>query len=160
MIMEQMEAITCQWEGLKLTIYATKYVSSKRLITYIKGSFTMPKDETQCASFAVLLVAMLSLKRRAFLNYSKLNAILEAKSRYEIEMMNFDPEDENDFVFRSESTEEIEARENDKNNKKEMDGELEEELNELNDIKLEEDIVTSSDWEDFIMKKISRKRKM
>lgn len=120
----------------------------------------MPKDETQCASFAVLLVAMLSLKRRAFLNYSKLNAILEAKSRYEIEMMNFDPEDENDFVFRSESTEEIEARENDKNNKKEMDGELEEELNELNDIKLEEDIVTSSDWEDFIMKKISRKRKM
>lgn len=160
-IMEQMEAITCQWEGLKLTIYATKYISSKRLITYIKGSFTMPKDETHCASFAVLLVAMLSLKRRAFLNYSKLNAILEAKSRYEIEMMNFDPEDENDFVFRSESTEEIEARENDKNNEKEMDGELEEELlNELNDIKLEEDIVTSSDWEDFIMKKISRKRKM
>lgn len=54
-------------------------------------------------------------------------------------MMNFDPEDENDFVFRSESTEEIKARGNDKNNEKEMDGELEE------SIKLEEDVVTSSD---------------
>ncbi|CAO3686209.1 unnamed protein product [Rhizopus stolonifer] len=113
-IMEQMEAITFQWEELKLTIYAT----------------------------------------------NKLNAILEAKTRYEIEMMNFDPDDENAFVFRSESTEEIEARENDKDNEKEMDGELEEELlNKLNGIKLEEGIVTSSDWEDFIIKKISRKRK-
>lgn len=69
-------------------------------------------------------------------------------------MMNLGPEDENDFVFRSESTEEIKARENGKNNEKEMDGELEE------CIRLEEDMVTCSDWEDFIMKKISRKRKM
>ncbi|CEG84014.1 hypothetical protein RMATCC62417_17871 [Rhizopus microsporus] len=106
-IMEQMEATTCQWEGLKLYDYATKYISNKHLITYIKGSFAMPKDETHCTSFAVLLAAMLSLKRQAFLNYGKLYAILEVKSRYEIEMMTFNPEDENDFVFRSESTEEI-----------------------------------------------------
>jgi benzoyl-CoA reductase/2-hydroxyglutaryl-CoA dehydratase subunit BcrC/BadD/HgdB len=54
-----MEVITCQWEGLKLTIYAAKYISSKYLITYIKGSFAMPKGEAHCASFAALLTEML-----------------------------------------------------------------------------------------------------
>ncbi|KAG2230990.1 hypothetical protein INT48_002769 [Thamnidium elegans] len=70
LIMEQIEAITCQWEGLKLTIYATKYLPNKHLISYTKESFVMPKDETYCASFAVFLAAILSLKRLVFLNYS------------------------------------------------------------------------------------------
>lgn len=58
-IMNHMEAIICQWEELKLTIYATKYISSKHLIMYIQESFVMPKDEAHCASFAALLTAML-----------------------------------------------------------------------------------------------------
>lgn len=47
-------------------------------------------------------------------------------------MMKFDPEDDNCFVFRSESTEEIETSEKGKDNENEMDRELEKELlNEL-----------------------------
>ncbi|KAL4214189.1 hypothetical protein AB4K20DRAFT_1879200 [Rhizopus microsporus] len=87
--MKHLEAITCQWEGLKLVIFVTKYVSDKHLITYRKGSFCMPKNESQCVPFAILLAAMLSLKRRVFLNYSKLNAVFEAKCRHQIEMNSF-----------------------------------------------------------------------
>jgi hypothetical protein len=142
-VMKHLEAITCQWEGLKFVIFATKCVSDKYLVTYRRGSFCMPKDESHCASFATLLAAMLSLKRLVFLNYSKLNAVLEAKYRHQFEMMTFETEDENEFLFLSESTEEIEARE-------EKDEELEKEsLEELNGIKLKEDIITSDDWEDY-----------
>ncbi|ORE22056.1 hypothetical protein BCV71DRAFT_272505 [Rhizopus microsporus] len=76
--MKHLEAITCQWEGLKLVIFVTKYVSDKHLITYRKGSFCMPKNESQCVPFAILLAAMLSLKRRVFLNY-KIEAREEEK---------------------------------------------------------------------------------
>lgn len=44
-VMNMTEAITCQWEGLKLTTIATTYVSSSHMITYVKGVFTMPKDK-------------------------------------------------------------------------------------------------------------------
>ncbi|KAI7904577.1 uncharacterized protein BX663DRAFT_541591 [Cokeromyces recurvatus] len=126
-IMEQMETITCQWEGTKIDNLCNK-VYIKQMLYYV--------------------------------HRSKLNAILEAKYRYEIEMMTFDSQDENDFLFRSESTEEIEAREKYKNNAKEMDQDLEKELlSELDGITLEEDIITSSDWKDFILEKMSKKRK-
>ncbi|CEG63025.1 hypothetical protein RMATCC62417_00238 [Rhizopus microsporus] len=113
----------------------------------------MPKDESHCVSFAILLAAMILLKRQVFLNYSKLNAVLEAKCRHQIEMMVFETENENEILFLSESTDEIEVREEEK------DEELEKEfLEELNGIRLEEDTVTSDDWEDFIIEKVSKKR--
>ncbi|RCH86344.1 hypothetical protein CU097_009498, partial [Rhizopus azygosporus] len=68
----------------------------------------MPKDESHYVSFAILLAAMPSLKRQVFLNYSRLNAVLEAKCRHQIEMMAFETENENELLFLSESTEEME----------------------------------------------------
>jgi hypothetical protein len=54
----------------------------------------MPQDETRCASFAALLSVILFLKGKVFLNYSKLNAIFKAKSRYKLEMMRYNLEDD------------------------------------------------------------------
>ncbi|KAI9247109.1 hypothetical protein EDC94DRAFT_664736 [Helicostylum pulchrum] len=79
--------------------------------------------------------------------------VRKAKSRYAIEMMTFEAED--DTLYESQSSDGSET-----NNEMYMDKELEEKiLCDLKNIKLDEDIVTSDDWEDFIMHKTPNKRK-
>ncbi|KAI8069132.1 uncharacterized protein B0P05DRAFT_551662 [Gilbertella persicaria] len=157
-IMKEFEAITCQWEGLKLIIFATRYISEKHSITYKKGSYIMPKEETHTASFARLLAAVLSLKRLVLVNYTKLNTVLETKHSYELQTMQFSQEDE--FNLRSDSTEEYEAQEDERETAT-IDVHLESDiLSALDEIEtdLEEDIVTFKDWEEFMMER-GRKRK-
>ncbi|KAI8063437.1 uncharacterized protein B0P05DRAFT_555882 [Gilbertella persicaria] len=161
-VMDQFEAITCQWEGLKLSIYGTKFVSKNNMITYIKGTFAFPAEETHAASFARLLLAVLSLKRLVMINYSKLNAALETKYRYEIEMAKFSTDDDIDETqLRSDSTAGWDIEEdNDWMVDDETDYILREEvLSVLKNTKLEEDIITYNDWEEFVMERVSNKRK-
>ncbi|KAI9470529.1 MAG: hypothetical protein EXX96DRAFT_622742 [Benjaminiella poitrasii] len=116
----------------------------------------MPKDETHCASFAIILSAMISLNRLVVLNYTKLNAIIEAKARYKVEMMEFDFQDSDGFTFSSEST----KGEEDEEDEQEMCLDLENEIiKELEDITFEEDLVTGTDWEDFMLIKTAKKKK-
>lgn len=75
------------------------------MVTYRKGTFVFPAEETHAASFVRLLLAIVSLKRLVLLNYSKLNATLETKYRHEIEMAKFSSDDDNDEIqLRSDST--------------------------------------------------------
>ncbi|KAG1136936.1 hypothetical protein G6F37_011625 [Rhizopus arrhizus] len=108
-IMKRFEAITCQWEGLRLVVFATRYISEEHSITYKKDSYMMPKEETHTASFAISLAAILSLKRLVFINYTKLNTVLEIKHTHELQTMQFFEEDE--FILRSDSTEGYENQE-------------------------------------------------
>lgn len=161
-VMDQFEAITCQWEGLKLMIFGTKFVSEKNMVTYRKGTFFFPAEETHAASFARLLLAIVSLKRLVLLNYSKLNATLEAKYRYEIEMAKFSSDDDKDDIqLRSDSTAgwDPEVEDNDWIDDTIDLGLKEEVLSALKDIKLEDGIITYNDWEEFVVERVSKKRK-
>ena len=150
-IMKRFEAITCQWEGLKLVVFATRYISEEHGITYKKGVYMMPKEETHTASFAISLAAILSLKRLVFINYTKLNTVLEIKHTHELQTMQFFEEDE--FNLRSDSTEGYENQE-DEYKTNAIDPHLESDiLSALDQIETdsEEDIVNFKDWEEFIM---------
>lgn len=155
-IMQELEAITCQWQGLKLIVFGTRFITKDHLVTYRKGTFSVPKDETHAASFAHLLAAVLSLRRLVYLNYTKLNVILEAKYTYEIETMYFESDSETNF--RSDSTAGLEYEERTDSNI--IDDELETQiLHTLCDVKPETDVVTLKNWEELILEKTSKKRK-
>ncbi|KAI8076927.1 hypothetical protein BDF21DRAFT_464131 [Thamnidium elegans] len=164
-IMKQLEAITCQWQGLKLTLYGTRFISEDHLVTYKKGSFSVPKDETHAASFAHVLAAVLSLRRLVYTNYTKLNVIMEAKYAHELETMHFSSDDET--FFRSDSTADLEHQDELQDidvqisGCKNIDPELETHiLQALVNIEPEADVVTYKDWEDLILERTSKKRKM
>ncbi|KAK4512947.1 uncharacterized protein ATC70_003658 [Mucor velutinosus] len=161
-IMKQLEAITCQWQALKFTIYGTRHVSENHLVTYTKGTFSVPKDENHAASFANVLAAVLSLRRLVYLNYAKLNTILEAKYAHQLDTMHFSSDSELNFC--SDSTEglqqqEILATDGDEFNSV-IDAELESQiLQSLSKITVEEDVISFKDWEELILLRTSRKRK-
>ncbi|KAG1166784.1 hypothetical protein G6F55_005953 [Rhizopus delemar] len=163
-IMKQLEAITCQWQGLKLTVYCKRFISKDHLVTYRKGSFAVSKDEFHAASFAHVLVAVLSLRRLVYSNYTKLNIILEAKYAHELETMYFSSDDE--INFRSDSTADLEHKEEiqtidaQTSSFRIIDAELEAHIiQDLCDIEPETDVVTFKDWEEFILERASKKRK-
>ncbi|CAO0801908.1 unnamed protein product [Mucor circinelloides] len=163
-IMKRLEAITCQWQGLKLTVYGTRFISKDHLITYRKGSFAVPKEETHAASFARVLTAVLSLRRLVYSNYTKLNIILEAKYAHGLETMYFSSDDETNFRSDSaaglEHQEEIQTIDAQTSSCRIIDAELETHIIQaLCDIKSEADVVTFKDWEEFIMERTSKKRK-
>lgn len=73
--MKQLEAIACQWQRLKLILYDTRFISEDHLVTYKKGSFSVPKDEIHAASFVHVVAAALSLRRLVYANYTKLHCV-------------------------------------------------------------------------------------
>lgn len=81
-IMNKFEAITCQWKGLELTIFAISIVSETCTITYSRGTFDVQKEFGHGLTFARLLAAVLSLRRLVYLNYKKLNCLLQTKQSY------------------------------------------------------------------------------
>ncbi|CAO3645412.1 unnamed protein product [Mucor hiemalis] len=142
-IMQELEAITCQWQGLKLIVFGTRFISKDHLITYRKDTFSVPKDESHAASFAHLLAAVLSLRRLVYLNYTKLNIILEAK--YATAGLEYE-----------ESLESNEERTDSNMIHDELETQI---LHTLCDVKLETDVVTLKNWEEFILEKTSKMRK-
>ncbi|KAG0905391.1 hypothetical protein G6F33_012202 [Rhizopus arrhizus] len=146
-----LEAITCQWQGIKLQIIGTKYISQSHSISYNKGVFVVPKIVNNLASFAQTLAAVLSLKRLVYLNYSKINVILEAKRQHDIEFMHFQGgEIDDDILLRSDST----AGYDSINDEQIIDVDLEEDIKEaIQNIKRDDDIVTVQDWEEFVVKR-------
>lgn len=120
----------------------------------------VPKIVNNLASFAQTLAAVLSLKRLVYLNYRKINVILEAKRRHAIEFMHFQAGETDDDVIllRSDSTVGYDIN----NDEQVSDFDLEEDITEaLQNVEHEDDIVTVKDWEEFVVKRVaSRKRKL
>ncbi|KAG1471538.1 hypothetical protein G6F56_002068 [Rhizopus delemar] len=125
-LLNKLEAITCQWEGTKLTIFATRTLTPDYTITYKKGAFSMPKSFNHLAELSKLLLAVLSLRRLVLSNYKKMNLIMKEKQREELLLLDF--EDEDSLCLRSDSTyDTVEYDVGDDNNCK-MDSDLEAEL--------------------------------
>ncbi|CAO3668324.1 unnamed protein product [Umbelopsis ramanniana] len=158
LLINEFEAITCQWEANKLTVFATRKITSDLTVTYRKGMFSMPKNVLHMSEFAKLLLAVLSLRRLVLKNYKKLNLISEAKQRDQVEMLRFD--DDNDVILRSDSTADAELDDFvGLEDQMTMDIELEKELlNEIGKMKYESDVKSYVDWEEFIMEKAKRRR--
>lgn len=156
-LISQFEAITCQWEGTKLTIFATRQLSKKTSLVYKKGTFSMPKSVSHMAEFSRLILAVLSLRRLVLRNYRMLNMILEAKRRNQIEMLSFD--EDVDYLLRSDSTVDAEFDNDDGSVKEEMNPELEKTLlAAIKGITTGESVKTYSDWEEFLMEKVKRRK--
>ncbi|KAG2206146.1 hypothetical protein INT47_003795 [Mucor saturninus] len=79
-LMEKLEAISCQWQRTKFTIYGSRALPSDTMLIYIKGIYSFPISSRHSPEFSKLLLAILSLKRTVKLNYAKFNLILEEKS--------------------------------------------------------------------------------
>ncbi|KAG1055513.1 hypothetical protein G6F43_002532 [Rhizopus delemar] len=152
-----LEAITCQWQGVKLTIFGTRYLSQYHSVTYKKGVFIIPKTANHLTSFSQTLSAVLSLKRLVHLNYKKINVILETRKKFELEQMHFQCDDDDKFNFRSDSPQ---GYENINDEPKFIDLNLEEDITEaLQNIKNDEEPVSYKDWEEFVIERVTRKRK-
>ncbi|CAO3659958.1 unnamed protein product [Rhizopus stolonifer] len=151
-----LEATTCQWQGVKLQIIGTKYISQNHSISYNKGVFVVPKIVNNLASFAQTLAVILSLKRLVYLNYCKINIIIETKRRHDIEFMYFQGDETDDILLRSDNT----AGYDSNNDEQIIDFDLEEDITEaLQNIKHDDDIVTVKDWEEFVVKRVASKKK-
>lgn len=156
-LISQFEAITCQWEGTRLLVFATRQLSENTTLVYKKGHFSMPKTVSHMAEFSKLLLAVLSLRRLVLRNYRRLNIILEEKRRNEIEMLSLD--EDNDFLLRSDSTVEAELNNDNNSVKEDMDAGLEQTLlKAIKKVTVEESVKTYSDWEEFLMEKIKRRK--
>lgn len=152
-----LEAITCQWQGVKLQVIGTRYISQNHSISYNKGVFVVPKIVNNLASFAQTLAAVLSLKRLVYLNYRKINVILEAKRRHDIELMHFQGgETDDDILLHSDST----AGYDSNNDEQIIDFDLEEDITEaLQNVQHDDDIITVKDWEEFVVKRVARRKR-
>lgn len=89
---KQLEAITCQWQGLCLTIYGTRIVDENHSLSYIKKRVTIPSENGHFAAAANVLLTMLSLKQQATINYARFAAMLEEKQTIELETLCADHE--------------------------------------------------------------------
>ncbi|KAI7904274.1 uncharacterized protein BX663DRAFT_530378 [Cokeromyces recurvatus] len=156
-LMKELESISCQWQGTKLTIYGSRLLSSDLILTYVKGSFHVPVSASHLPEFSKLLMAVISLKRMAKLNYAKFTLILEEKYKQEIENLMFDHDPLDGMSFVSDST--------DSNQKSEYDIEdfVENTLAKVKNLKVgEEGLKRFSDWEELLLfdrvkcRKISR----
>ncbi|CEI95844.1 hypothetical protein RMCBS344292_10021 [Rhizopus microsporus] len=144
-------AMLCKW---------TQYVGNSRIANleaitcqcYNKGVFVVPKIVNNLASFAQTLAAVLSLKRLVYLNYRKINAILETKRQHNIEFMHFQGgEADDDILLRSDST----AGYDSNNDEQIINFDLEEDITEAHqNIKHDDDIITVKDWEEFVVKRV------
>lgn len=161
-IMTRFEAITCQWEKTKLTIFATRRLADDKYLVYKKGTFRFPKSPNHSGEFVQLILGVISLRRLVLRSYSNLNLIVQAEYREEIEILNIDHKD-GDVLFRSDSTAATNATDDDMvnvYNNNEMEPWLEEELLlEIDNIKQgNEDVKTYGIWEEFLMEKAKKRR--
>ncbi|RCH94357.1 hypothetical protein CU098_008516, partial [Rhizopus stolonifer] len=121
------EAITCQWQGVKLQIIGTKYVSQNHSISYNKEIFFVPKIVNNLASFAQTLAAVLFLETSEFMHFQRCDT-------------------DDDILLRSDSTTGYDSS----NNEQIVDFDLEEDTTiALQNIKHDDGIVTVKDWEGF-----------
>lgn len=70
-LMEELESMSCQWQGTKWAVYGSRLLSSDQILTYVKGSFLMPVSVKHLPEFSKLLMAVISLKRVVKLNYAR-----------------------------------------------------------------------------------------
>ncbi|KAG0772639.1 hypothetical protein G6F22_015568 [Rhizopus arrhizus] len=98
-LMEELESMSCQWQGTKLTVYGSRLLSSDLILTYVKGSFQVPVSVKHLPEFSKLLMAVISLKRVVNLSYAKFTLILEEKYKQEIENLVFDDDPLNEVSF-------------------------------------------------------------
>ncbi|GAA5816024.1 hypothetical protein MFLAVUS_009546 [Mucor flavus] len=161
-LMEKLEAISCQWQSTKFTIYGSRLLPSDTMLIYKKGSYSFPISSRHSPEFSKLLLAILSLKRTVKLNYAKFNLILEEKYKNEVKTLNFADGIFNEVSFMSNSTN--------------SDGEYEDGYHEENEPE-DEDFVENTkvmldelkedekgmkrfhDWEDMLLFDCSKRKK-
>lgn len=166
-LMEELESMSCQWQGTKLTVYGSRLLSSDLILTYAKGSFQVPVSVNHLPEFSKLLMAVISLKRVVKLNYAKFTLILEEKYKQEIENLAFDDDPLNEMSFVSNSTDsDSEEGQNDgdeKNGEKsenDIDDFVERTLAKVKNLKLgEEGLKNFSDWEDLLLFDRAKRRR-
>lgn len=160
-LMEELEAISCEWQGTKLAIYGSRLLSSDLILTYTKGTFHITVSVRHFPEFSKLLMAVISLKRVVKLNYTKFTLIFEEKYQKEIENLAFDEEFLNETSFISNSTdsnnEDAETDEDKENN----DDFVETTLSKIKNLKMDEKgLKKFSDWEDLLLHDRTKRRRI
>lgn len=160
-LMEQLEAISCQWQGTKFTIYGSRLLSSGKILTYKKGVFSFPNSIKHLPEFSKLLLAIISLKRIVKLNYAKFILILEEKYKQEIERLNFSEDSLNEISFVSNSANSDCESEEEGNQDDKDDGDFVERTKEkLDQMKPDEQgLKKFSDWEDLLLFDCTKRRR-
>ncbi|KAI7896140.1 uncharacterized protein EV154DRAFT_547796 [Mucor mucedo] len=150
-LMERLEAISCQWQGTKFTIYGSRLLSSDTMLIYRKGCYSFPISSRHSPEFSKLLLAILSLKRTVKLNYAKFNLILEKKYKNEVKTLNFADDHSSEISITSDSTNsDIESE--DSNYKPEDKDFVENTKVMLDELKEEEKgLKRFHDWEDMLL---------
>ncbi|KAG0202276.1 hypothetical protein BGX28_005161 [Mortierella sp. GBA30] len=78
----ELEAITCQWTGSKLEILGTRLLSDT-FVYYEKAEVRIP-TVMKCAQAALALLTIISLKRALYLNYEKLEKMMEIRAMEQV----------------------------------------------------------------------------
>ncbi|KAI8138754.1 hypothetical protein BJV82DRAFT_629506 [Fennellomyces sp. T-0311] len=82
LLVSQLEALTCQFEERKLTVFATRMLPSGEFLVYTKATALIPTSASHYAAAARVLLVILSIKRLVTLNYMKLTTMIEAYEEY------------------------------------------------------------------------------
>ncbi|KAI8364044.1 hypothetical protein EDC96DRAFT_594266 [Choanephora cucurbitarum] len=159
---EKLEAISCQWQSTKFTIYESRLLSSDTMLNYKKESYSFPISSRHSSEFSKLLLAILSLKRTVKLNYAKFDVFLEGKYKNEDKALNFADNIFSEVCFTSNGTH--------------NDGEYEDEYHEENEpedgdfvkntkvmlggfMEVEKGLKRFHDWENMLLFDCSKRRK-
>jgi intein-encoded DNA endonuclease-like protein len=74
----ELEAVTCQWQARKLTVFGTRMLTSGQFIVYKKATSLISFISGHYGAAARLLQIVLSLKSLVTLNHMKLVSMVDA----------------------------------------------------------------------------------
>lgn len=97
-LVSELEAVTCQWEQRKLTVFGTRMLPSGKFIAYKKCTAHISSLSGCYATAARLLQVVLSVKRLVTLNHIKLMTMTQVIEKYSNDNLDLSVNTDQKFV--------------------------------------------------------------
>ncbi|GAA5800663.1 hypothetical protein HPULCUR_006099 [Helicostylum pulchrum] len=144
-LVSELEAVSCQWQERKLTVFGTRMLPSGRFIVYRKATAHISSTAGHYSSAARLFQIILSVKRLVTLNHMKLTAMIDTIERYSNDNLDLSINTDQPYItfYRNNSTESESSSEEEE----EEPLYLKAALSSAKAVKHPDEIVSTGDWE-------------
>ncbi|KAI7905685.1 uncharacterized protein BX663DRAFT_484161 [Cokeromyces recurvatus] len=148
----ELEAVTCQWQERKLTVFGTRMLPSGHFIVYKKATAFISSVSGHYGAAAKLLQIVLSLKRLVTLNHMKLISMIDAIEKYSNDNLDLSVNADQPYVtYYGSSQESASSKE-----KEEEPEYVQEALSKSRSVKHPDDVVSMGDWEKMIIDDVNQ----
>ncbi|KAG1322993.1 hypothetical protein G6F62_009920 [Rhizopus arrhizus] len=147
----ELEAMTCQWQKTKLTVFGTRMLPSGKFIFYKKATAVISPTAIYYAAAARLLQIVLSVKHLVTLNHMKLMAMVQAIDEYSNENLDLTISTDQPYITYYSSSQDSSGSEEE--NTPEY---VQKALSASKSVKHPDDIVSAGVWEKMIIEDVNK----